>query len=176
MHYQTALAVYSILLAGLGSIPATAQAQELPSEGQFSVTYVFVNPHPTKAVAVSQDRETANNNIATAVNDAGSGLMHNMAGRCLSINTVDKKAKTVEIQGNCTYYDRDGDLVFEGFATPSPQSLGGAVKVSGRWLGGTGKYTGLTGEFDITNSGNLSTESSYTQSVGKKTGSYKISK
>ena len=94
MHYHTALAVYSVLLAGLGSIPATAQAQELASEGQFSITYVFVNPHPTKAVAVSQDRETANNNIATAVNDAGSGLMHNMAGRCLSINTVDKKANT----------------------------------------------------------------------------------
>jgi hypothetical protein len=39
-----------------------------------------------------------------------------------------------------------------------------------------GKCAGLSGEFDITNSGNLSTDASYTQGAGKKTGSYKISK
>jgi hypothetical protein len=48
--------------------------------------------------------------------------------------------------------------------------------VTGKWLGGTGKYTGLSGEFDITSTGNLSTDASYTQIAGKKMGSYKISK
>jgi hypothetical protein len=175
MELRSSTAIYSVLLLGL--VPVTVQAQELPSEGSFSVTYIFVNPNPAKPVSTSQDREVvANNYISTTVNDAGSGLMHNMAGRCLSISAVDKKAKTVEIQGNCTYSDRSGDLVFEGYATPSPQPLSGPIKVSGKWLGGTGKYLGLTGEFDITNSGNLSTDGDYTQSAGKKAGSYKISK
>jgi hypothetical protein len=46
--------------------------------------------------------------------------------------------------------------------------------VTGKWLGGTGKYTGLSGEFDITSTGNLSTDASYTQIAGKKMGSYNL--
>jgi hypothetical protein len=56
--------------------------QELPSEGKFSITYTAVNPAPSKAVSVGDRDVTVSSSIMTGVNDAGSGLLHNMAGRC----------------------------------------------------------------------------------------------
>ena len=45
----------------------------------------------------------------------------------------------------------------------------------GKWTGGTGKFTGLSGEFEITNNGNIGPDGTF-QSTGKKTGSYTLQK
>ena len=87
--------------------------------------------------------------------------------------TIDKATKTIENRGACNYTDKNGDVVFETVATVGPQPLGPTVALKGTWAGGTGKYAGLTGEFDIRGAGVLNTES-LVQSMGKKTGSYKI--
>jgi hypothetical protein len=151
-------------------------AQDLPGEGKFSITYTAVNPAPAKGVVVGKDREaTVSALLMTAVNDAGSGLLHNMAGRCISLVIVDRSAKTLDVRGYCNYADRGGDQVFEEFSTPTPVALGGPVKYAGKWVGGTGKFTGLSGDFEISTSGNVAPEGLF-QAAGKKTGSYKISK
>ena len=53
------------------------------------------------------------------------------------------------------------------------------VKVGGvdvhTWIGGTGKYEGLRGEFNITTSGNLAADG-IIQTAGRKDGSYRIGK
>jgi hypothetical protein len=164
----------SISLAAMTILVRPVTSQELPPEGQFRITYTAVNPSPAKPVAISATKDILMNNlIMTASNDAGSGLLHGLAGRCAILNTIDKAAKTVEAKGSCTYTDRSGDMVFEDVATTGPQPMGPVVALKGAWKGGTGKYAGLTGEFDIRSEGIMATES-LTQSMGKKTGTYKI--
>ncbi len=128
---------------------------------------------PAKPIALSQTKDiVVNNAIMTASNDAGSGILHNLAGRCAIMATIDKEAKTIERSGHCNYTDKDGDMVFEDFST-SPQPMGSTFTSKGSWTGGTGKYAGLSGEFAIQSNAILSTES-LAQVVGKKIGGYKL--
>jgi len=145
----------TLIAAGLLALPAVASvAQELPREGKFSITYTGVNPNPVKPVPFGKDREAiVGVSLMTAVNDAGSGLLHNMAGRRILLTVIDRGAKMQNVHGYCSYADRGGDQVFEEVATPAPTGLGQPARFVGKWTGGTGKYAGLSGEFEITNSG-----------------------
>ena len=116
-----------------------AFAQELPSEGKFSITYTAVNPTPSKAVSVGDRDVTVSSSIMTAVNDAGS------------------------------------DQVFEEFTTDGPVTLGSPIVFKGKWLGGTGKFEGLSGEFEIRPASVLVSDT-LVQGAGKKTGTYQIKK
>lgn len=167
----------ALVAAGLLILPASATvAQELPREGKFSITYTGVNPNPVKPVPFGKDREAiVGVSLMTAVNDAGSGLLHNMAGRCILLTVIDRAAKTQDLHGYCSYTDRSGDQVFEEVTTPVPTGLGQPARYVGRWTGGTGKYAGLSGEFEVTNSGNIAPEGLF-QAAGKKTGSYRLDK
>lgn len=150
-------------------------AQELPSEGKFSITYTAVNPAPSKAVSVGDRDVTVSSSIMTGVNDAGSGLLHNMAGRCNFMTETNKVAKTIQTRGFCNYADRAGDQVFEEFATDGPVALGSSITFKGTWLGGTGKFEGLSGEFEIRPASVLVSDT-LVQGAGKKTGTYQIRK
>jgi hypothetical protein len=150
-------------------------AQELPSEGKFSITYTAVNPAPSKAVSVGDRDVTVSSSIMTGVNDAGSGLLHNMAGRCNFMAETNKVAKTIHTRGFCSYADRAGDQVFEEFATDGPVTLGSPILFKGTWLGGTGKFEGLSGEFEIRPVSVLVSDT-LVQGAGKKTGTYQIKK
>jgi hypothetical protein len=166
--------VTSASLVALAALGTSGKCQELAPEGQFKITYTAVNTSPTKPIAISKTKDIwMNNFIMTASNDAGNGLLHGLAGRCALMVIVDKTAKTVEYKGSCNYTDRSGDVIFEDVATTAPQPLGPVIAFKGSWTGGTGKYAGLTGDIDIRNEGVLATES-LTQSIGKKTGTYKI--
>src|SRR6478672_5574581 len=101
----------TLIAAGLLALPAVASvAQELPREGKFSITYTGVNPNPVKPVPFGKDREAiVGVSLMTAVNDAGSGLLHNMAGRRILLTVIDRGAKTQNVHGYCSYADRGGD-------------------------------------------------------------------
>ena len=88
------------VVLSLGCV-APVFAQELPSEGKFSITYTAVNPAPSKAVSVGDRDLTVSSSIMTGVNDAGSGLLHNMAGRCNFMAETDKVAKTIHTRRFC---------------------------------------------------------------------------
>ena len=153
---------------GLALIANPVVAQDIPSEGKFSVTYTGVNPNPTKPVAFGKDREvTVSPTIMTAVNDAGTGLLHNMAGRCIIVTIIDKAAKTLDTRGYCNYADRNGDQVYEEVTTPSPLTLGAPAKFAGKWTGGTGKFAGLSGDFEVTGSGNIGPEGMFQAKIGR---------
>jgi hypothetical protein len=160
-----------ILLASLTPL----LGQELPTEAKFSITYTSVNPAPAKVVSMLDRDVSVSSNIMTAINDVGSGLLHNMAGRCNFMTDLNKTAKTIDVRGYCNYADRGGDQVFEEFMTDGPVSLGSPVVFKGKWLGGTGKFDGLTGDIEIRPTSILASES-LVQGVGKKTGTYRITK
>jgi hypothetical protein len=173
MKSSITLAVCASVLS-LGCF-TSAFAQELPSEAKFSITYTAVNPNPSKIVSVGDRDVAVSSSIMTAVNDGGSGLLHNMAGRCNFMTETNKVAKTIETRGFCNYVDRAGDQVFEEFMTNGPVTLGSPIVFKGKWLGGTGKFEGLSGEFEIRPTPVLVSET-LVQGSGKKTGAYHITK
>jgi hypothetical protein len=168
-----------IMAVCVGVLPlgcfTSAFAQELPSEAKFSITYTAVNPAPSKSVSVGDRDVVVSSSIMTAVNDGGSGLLHNMAGRCNFMSEINKVAKTIETRGFCNYADRAGDQVFEEFMTNGAAPLAGPIVFKGKWLGGTGKFEGLGGEFEIRPAAILNSDT-LVQGAGKKTGAYNISK
>jgi hypothetical protein len=152
-----------------------AFAQELPSEAKFSITWTLVNPTPSKSVSVGNRDAVVTSAIMTAVNDSGSGLLHNMAGRCNYMTVTNTVDKTFELHGFCNYADRAGDQIFEEIMTNGPTKLGQPVVNKGKWLGGTGKFEGLSGEFEIHPAPVLISDT-LVQSSGKKIGTYHITK
>jgi len=90
-----------VAVALLGTM---ARSEDLPPQGQFSITYTAVNPSPAKPVPISATKDIVMNNlIMTASNDSGSGLLHPLAGRCALMVTIDKAAKTLDYKGNCAH-------------------------------------------------------------------------
>jgi hypothetical protein len=173
-NFARSLLATSASLVAVVLLGTTARSEELPPQGQFSITYTAVNPSPAKPIPISATKDIVMNNlIMTASNDAGSGLLHALAGRCALMVTIDKAAKTLDYKGNCTYTDRSGDMIFEEVSTTAPQPMSPVVAFKGTWKGGTGKYAGLTGDIDIRGEGVLATDT-LTQAIGRKTGSYKI--
>ena len=170
--HRAAFAALSLFL-----LPAAATfAQEMPREGKFSITYTGVNPSPAKPVTFGKDHDAiVGVSLMTAVNDAGSGLLHNMAGRCIVLTMIDRAVKTFDMRSWCNYADRSGDQIFEEVSTPAGTGLGAPAKFIGKWTGGTGKFVGLAGEFEVTNSGNIGSDGVF-QATGKKTGTYRFEK
>jgi hypothetical protein len=173
MKHSVALAVCASVLTLSCLTPASAQ--DLPSEGKFSITWTLVNPAPSKSVSVGGRDVVVTSAIMTAVNDGGSGLLHNMAGRCNYMTVTNTVDKTFELHGFCNYADRAGDQVFEEIMTNGPTKLGQPAVNKGKWLGGTGKFEGLSGEFEIRPTPVLNSET-LVQGAGKKIGSYQIAK
>ena len=154
--------------------PLGARAADFPSKGDFRITFTAVNSSPTKPVTIGDNRTVAVNvAMMTAVNQAGSGLLHNMAGRCASMATTDAGAKTFENHGYCDYADADGDHVYERFDYPVQQPAA-TPQATGEWLGGTGKVVGIGGKFDIRSTRLTSLTDGASQVVGEKVGSYTV--
>jgi len=76
-------------------------------------------------------------------NDAGSGFMHGTSWVCPGLNDFVHGLSTAA-QGYCVATDKDGDKAFvtwKGHKATEPNKGGGEFQ----WTGGTGKYTGITG-------------------------------
>jgi len=76
-------------------------------------------------------------------NDAGRGFMHGTSWVCPGMNDLLHGLSTAA-QGSCVATDKDGDNAFvtwKGHKATEPNKGGGECQ----WAGGTGKYTGLTG-------------------------------
>ena len=74
--------------------------------------------------------------LGATFNDKGEGFLHNGEGACVvSFEVKDGKG---ENKGYCTWSDADGDHIFTSF-------VGDTVQGENTITGGTGKYTGITG-------------------------------
>ncbi len=153
-----------------------AKADELPLKGDFKITYTLTNPTPIKPITTGKDTfYSVSTAIMAAFNEAGGGLLHNMAGRCSSMALVDNGNKTSEAHGYCDYVDADGSHVFEKWDNPT-QAQGVASHGIGTWIGGTGKYEGITGTFEIHARRLTPLADGVYQVIGEKVGSYMIEK
>ena len=81
-------------------------------------------------------------------NDAGKGFLHQTSVICPGINDV-RKDISLDARGYCIVTDRDGDKAFLVWQATNPTKPG-EVPGTFQWTGGTGKYTGLTGDNTFT--------------------------
>jgi hypothetical protein len=109
---------------------------------------------------------------STTVNDAGSGFLHNVAGHCTNIRFTDRVKNTIDSRGYCNFKDKVGDVIYVEYTTGTPQPSENFT-IKGRLVSGTGRYEGIAGMFDGTNTNNLDSDGGY-QAAGKMVGSYKI--
>jgi hypothetical protein len=115
---------------------------------------------------------TVNRYLATTYNDSGSGFLHLTAGQCMNIRFTYRETRMLDSRAYCHFKDRDGDELFTEYTTNGPVPAN-AIKITWTLASGTGKYDGITGTADATNSNNLDDQGAY-QAAGKMTGTYRI--
>ena len=161
-----------LALAVLIGGSAACAAEPYTNAGDFSITYTFTRSTPAGRVLVGAGRDlTVNNYLATTVNDAGRGLMHHMAGHCINIRFTNREQRTIESKGYCNFRDMEGDMLYAEYATGVVPSK--AITFTLKFVAGSGKYDGITGQAQATNTNNLDDQGSY-QAAGKMAGNFKI--
>ncbi|WP_297970538.1 hypothetical protein [Amaricoccus sp.] len=156
-------------------VAGTAAAQGIAPEGAFTINFtsLVVNGEPT--IEIGPDRRTGlYEGVLTASNAEGKGLLHNLTGHCLGKFEIDTGSGTFEQHGHCVYTDADGHRIWEQFDF-EPQPLAPVQMAAGRWIGGSGKYEGLRGEFEIRVRPLRPATEGFGQVIGSKQGSYRIS-
>jgi hypothetical protein len=134
-----------VLLVAFGSI---ANAQ-LAKEGTFSIReYASSQEADVQVLAMGEERlHVIYGATGILVNDAGKGFLHNAGSHWLGQLHAVRGVKELET-GFAVYTDADGDKVYLTF-----DWKGIAFKSShgpGTFVGGTGKYTGITGGCQMT--------------------------
>lgn len=161
-------------LVGLALAANLADAQDLAPEDAFTINFTSTVVNGEQSIGIGPDHEKGlYEGVLTASNAAGEGLLHQLTGRCLGVWEIDTKAGTFEEHGHCVYTDPDGDRIWEQFDFES-QPLAPVQIAAGRWIGGSGKYDGLRGEFEIRVRPLRPAHPEFGQVIGSKQGSYRI--
>ena len=129
------------LVAGslaFGNAAAVAQeVEKLPPSGTTHFTTYF-SVHPAHVVEMVEDSSiTVAELTGITVNPDGEPYFHNMVVRCLVSIRVVKGEQ--ELYGACKETDKDGDSTSTTFDSKAHY-----------FIGGTGKYQGITGEAPFT--------------------------
>ena len=162
-----------LCIAGWGGL-TYVHAQSIYGEGPFAANFVgYAEADIPPIETISGKQIGLTNSTLTTMNAEGAAFLHNQTGRCLGWWQVDKAAATFEQHVHCTYTDFDGDQIFE-HADFDIQALDGPRIGTGRWLGGTGKYLGLSGVFEIRVRTLRSARDYLVQYVGTKQGHYRL--
>jgi hypothetical protein len=137
---KTSLLVWSLVAGSLAFGNAVVVAQEvppLPASGTTHFTTYF-SVHPAHVVEMVEDSSiTVAELTGITVNPDGEPHFHNMVVRCLVSIRVVKGEQ--ELYGACKETDKDGDSTSTTFDSKAHY-----------FIGGTGKYQGITGEAPFT--------------------------
>ena len=111
----------------------------------YTTTYVVTSSHTMK---LGDRTFTALEFGGIARNDKGSGMFHNMGVRCLG--TREAVGGEVISRGACVDMDKDGDQMFTTYESKGNPTAGIPFAGAHTFVGGTGKYTGMSGKADYT--------------------------
>jgi hypothetical protein len=135
-----AVALAVTAFATLLLMPLPARAADLPKQGtdSYTTTYVIVSSNQLKA----GDRTvTTYDAVGVTRNDNGGPMFNDMGARC--VGTSEVIGKDAVSRGTCVETDNDGDELYSTY-----QSKGASGTHT--FVGGTGKYAGLSGTADYT--------------------------
>lgn len=135
----------SMVLCAAVLFGSSALASDLPKQGTDSFTNVWV----ATSNAIQQGNRTflSYELHGVARNDAGGPMFERFGQRCLGwLEIVANEGR--DDRGTCTFTDRDGDNIF---TTYSGKGDAKGVEERGNYevVGGTGKFTGITGAGDF---------------------------
>jgi hypothetical protein len=164
-----ASSVTGILLAAALQSPALAESA-LPKEGNGNTTAYYTGSG--KRLDAGKDYAVLTYDVlGVSMNDAGQGFMHGTSVRCMGSIPAMKGAYDNE-HGICIVLDKDGDQVFIQYTAAG--RLGASGKVNGTYVGGTGKYAGISGSSESTRTPLRPVEAGMIHSVSKTTYKYKL--
>ncbi|MFO1047867.1 MAG: hypothetical protein U1E52_08230 [Geminicoccaceae bacterium] len=149
-----------------------ASAADLAPEGKIDVTWTYRYAPLSMPTDNGQDFMTGEAEVVLIGNSPGSLLDH-LGGRCMMSGPMDSKSGAFKLIGRCTYKDSDGDMIFatdEEIGTSFAEPARGI----GKFVGGTGKYGGITGGYDYTDDFSVEINPGVFGGGGVKKGSYKI--
>lgn len=148
---------------------AVASAQ-VPKEGVISCFAPY--GASLKVVAMGQERASQSFELmGVIIGDSPDSLIHNASFRCVGVNHIVKGA--VEGSGFCVYLRPDGDKIYG--TTKASGTYGKDVKRVWEFVGGTGKFVGITGGGESTQStGVLPAAEGTTQGYTKMKGRYSL--
>ncbi len=151
-----------------------ACAQSVTGEGPFAANFVGYAQTDVEPLRVGPGRLVGvTDSTLTAMSADNAAFLHNQTGRCIGKWTVDEAAETFEQRVHCTYTDADGHQIYER-ADFDRQPLNAPRVGTGRWLGGSGKYEGLSGVFEIRTRTLRPARKGIVQYVGTKQGHYRL--
>ena len=127
-------------------LPIAAHAQGLPRQGTARYTD-YSTLVVLKTMALGKDRIATDYEVyGVSRNDDGGDIFNNMAIRCLgSMITADGE---ITSRGFCIHADKDGDQLFIQYDNGG--HVGAAYGGTEHFVGGTGKYTGIAGQANLT--------------------------
>ncbi len=163
-------AMMALLALTLGIAAGTVAAAEIAQEGTFTGTNAFSGTGTT--LAVGQDHLQLNYEVlGVSLNDEGKGFGHNVSIRCVGALHAVKGTFDNE-SGMCGAMDLEGDQYFLMYTASG--TLGRTAAGSYEYVGGTGKYEGITGEGEFTRTSLRPVAEGTFQSRGTVKGSWKL--
>jgi hypothetical protein len=157
----TALAALALALA----LPAAAQDAK-PTEGKIDASFTWTSVD-LASLPAGETEELYLNEAHLVVTANEPGLFDGLGGRCLLLMRV-TGADAYTGSGSCLLADADGDRIYERVEEASGK---GHATITG----GTGKFAGITSEYDFTTTWYASVREGTNQGVGTKTGTWHMS-
>lgn len=131
MNTRYALALSVLIAASVGA----ASAQSLPKSG--SIQWHTGWKSSGEVLEVGKGRLQGHGSVVgTTFNDSGSGPLHQGEAECVYVFLLNDGAGP--LKGFCAFGDADGDRIYTEFT-------GEGTSGTNVIVGGTGKYTGITG-------------------------------
>jgi len=157
-------AVFLSLAFGL-----VANAQ-VPKEGTLSGTNTYAGTH--KVFPIDKDHFVmVYDNMGVRLEDGGQGPFHGMSSH--NVGVLYYENGVGRLRGYITNVDKDGDKVLVELTEEAAQ-LQGPTSGKGKFIWGTGKFTGIQGGFEYTRTNMRPVADGTHQAVSKFKGSYKI--
>jgi hypothetical protein len=126
-------------------LPVVAAAEEFPKQGTANYTIYSVLVASQK-ITPGKDNNFITRELNGVIhNDDGKDLFNNMGIRCLSSSSTTNG--DISARGACIAVDKDGDQLFTNFE--SKGRVAGGYGGTDQFIGGTGKYAGITGKSDF---------------------------
>lgn len=136
---RTTSIVSSLVLAGL-FCASSATAGDLPKSGKYSGHYGWT--FTGQVQQLGEDRVVYAGVVPGVMfNDKGKGFMHKARVDCTILNDV--HTGRANANGTCVVTDADGDKIFVEWKCSGVMP---ACPGTERFVGGTGKYKGITGK------------------------------
>jgi hypothetical protein len=154
-------------------VSTTSFAQvELPKEGGIAATSVVRGTW--KQVAVEKEFSlTIVESRSGLVPDKPDGFGDRVTGRCVSSHRFVKGKLDAET-GACEYTDFTGDKFFTSWTLTPEEAGAGKVTTRHNLIGGTGKYAGITGGWDVVRRSYRPPVDGEAASSNRLTGTYKL--